>query len=99
MHTGSQRVVVGALVQAMGGKKPLAWAKGVWVLLVQATGGQAPLGWAKGSGRPSVMWGLFCELQVARMDQGSSLGGQREAWPVGACEWAPPCCPSHFRGW
>ena len=32
-----------ALAQATGGKKPLAWARGDWVLLVQATSGQANL--------------------------------------------------------
>ena len=63
-HTGSSEVGVllvqatcdkglsegrSPLVQAMGGKKPFAWAIGDWALLVQATGGQAPLVWAKGS--------------------------------------------------
>ena len=38
-----------ALIQATGGKKPLAWAMGYWELLVQATGGWGPLVRAKGS--------------------------------------------------
>ena len=58
----------------MGGNKPLTQATGDWVLLVQAAGGQAPLVWAKGSRR------LSPDLQVAGMDLGSHLGGQREAW-------------------
>ena len=37
-------------MQAMGGKKPLAWAMRDWVLLLQAMVGHATLAWAKGSG-------------------------------------------------
>ena len=65
-------------MQAMGGKEPLAWAKGDRALLVQATGGQAPLVWAKGSRGLNAMWCLLWDLQAA----GRNHGGQKEAWPA-----------------
>ena len=70
------------LMQATGGKKPLAGAKGDQELLVQATGGQAPLVWAKGSMGLCATWCLLHDLQTAGTDHVRLLGGQREVWPV-----------------
>jgi len=52
------------------------------VLLVQAMVGQVPLVWSKDSMELNVTWCLLRELQVAGMDHGSFLGGQREVWPA-----------------
>ena len=38
------------LVQAMGGKKPLAQGLGDWALLMQAMDGRAPLVWLRATG-------------------------------------------------
>ena len=72
----------GALVQALGGEKPLARAKGDRALLVQATGGWTPLVWAKGSMGLCATWCLLHDLQTAGTDHVRLLGGQREVWPV-----------------
>ena len=62
-----------ALIQAMGGKRPLP----------QAMGDQVPLACPKGSGGLSVMQHLLCDLQVAGTNQSSHLGnwGGR-GWPA-----------------
>ena len=72
----------GALVQALGGEKPLARAKGDRALLVQAMGGWAPLVWAKGS-RGLSAHGATCVIyRCSGTDQISHLRNQREAWPA-----------------
>ena len=71
-----------AVVQATGGKKPLAQATGDWAHLVQAVGGQAPLVWAEGSAGLSAMWCLLCDLQEAWTNGGGLLRGRREVWPA-----------------
>ena len=62
------------LVQATGGKKPLAWATGDQALLVQAL-----LVWAKGSRGLSVTWCLLSNQHAAGTNQSSHLRNQREA--------------------
>ena len=67
------------LVQAMGGKKPLAQAEGDQALFVQAMGSWDPLVWAKGSRGLNATWCLLHDLQAAGTDCSSSLRSQREA--------------------
>ena len=74
-------------------QKSLALAVGDGALLVQAMGGQEPLVWANCSAGLSVTWCLLHDLQEAKTDCSSHLGGKREAWP------ATTCSPSHIRGW
>ena len=75
------------LVQAMGGKKPFAWAIGDWALLVQATGGQAPLVWAKGSRglRCAVSYVIY-RRQERTVVVVSEARGSHGLPPLGACE-------------
>ena len=67
------------LVQATVSEKPLAQVMEDQALLVRATGGQVLLVWIKGSRGLSVMWCLFCVLQVAGTNQSSHLRNQMEA--------------------
>ena len=76
------------LVQATGGKKPLACATAAWTLLVLAIGVQILLVGSKGIKWVSEMWCLLSDLQAAGTTQSSHLRNHRESRPppVGVCD-------------
>lgn len=70
------------LVQATGGKKPLACATAAWALLVLAIGVQILLVGAKGIKWVSEMWCLLSDLQAVGTTQSSHLRNHRESRPA-----------------